>query len=242
MRRRVTIRRGITFSVIAVSFVAAFGYLGSERLNFQISQSTGATAGKGAILSYAEANQRFLDLGLPDIFMWAYLYLSSPIANLIAAIDYSGPAFCGRNCDTEGILVYSLMPDIVGDRLGSALGMSRFDKKVFLPKADLTASTVFGSAVGYAGLLGVLIMIVALLLIGGVGARIFANSSIQAVGMTLLITMLFFCFFENMIAYSPLSLQVLIAAMAALRARGTQHDQAPGGVPPALTKRVARTT
>ena len=225
MRRPVTIRRGMAFGTLGVSFVALFGYLGTERLNFQIAQENGAVSGSGAILSYGEANQRFLDLGLPDVFMWAYLYISSPIANLLAALQYSGPQVCGQQCDVNGLVVYSLIPDIAGDRLGGFLGIEKFDKKVFLPKSDLTASTVFGTAIGYAGLLGAIIMLLALLATGLFMLRVFSGTPVQAVGVTLLITMLFFCFFENMIAYSPLSLQLVFAGLAASRSRSgsTRH-------------------
>lgn len=219
IRRPVTLRRGLSFVSLGTAFIATFGYLGTERLDFQITQENGAAASSGAILAYGEANQRFIDLGLPDIFMWAYLYLSSPIANLLAALEYSGPQLCGKTCDINGLITYSLIPDIIGSRLGGALGIEKFDKKVYLPKADLTASTVFGTAVGYAGLIGAIILMLALLILATVSLRIISGTPAQAVGLTLLITLLFFCFFENMIAYSPLSLQLIYAITAAIRSR-----------------------
>lgn len=212
-----SLKRLFLLIVLAVAFLFGFGVFGDQRLAFQINQATGNQVGGDAILSYAHASDSFVALGIPPTFMWAYLYLSSPIANLLSAFEHTGASFCGERCDFQGLFVYALMPDMVGTRLGTALDISEFDKSVFLVAPDLTASTVFGSAVGYAGLAGALTVTVVIAALVVVTLARLRHSDIHESGIAILATVLFFCCFENMIKYSPMSLQLFIVLLVATR-------------------------
>jgi len=213
--KRMTVGRFVAVAAALMAFVAGFGIFGSARLGFQISQSTGQSAANDAILDYAQASSEFLATGIPASFMWFYLYLSSPVANLMSAVTHADVAVCGRTCDLGGLLTYTLVPDVVGVRVAEQLGYQRFDKEAFLVQRDLTASTTFGSAIGYAGLVGALSVMVLLLAVSIYCMHRFDGSDIREVGLALLCTVLFFSFFENMIAYSALSLQLAIAMVVA---------------------------
>ena len=210
-------RRTLFLLALFAGFLVAFGVFGDQRLAFQITQATGNTANSDAILDYAHASDSFRASGVPSTLMWPYLYAAAPIANLNAAFIYSGGDICGQSCDLTGLFVHGLLPDMLGLRLGDALAVDKFDKSVFLIKGDLTASTIFGSAVGYAGLIGALLTVGTLLLIALVTIHALRRSGIQDSGLAILATVLFFCFFENMLSYSALSMQLVFVWLAAHR-------------------------
>ena len=232
MAMRISVVRVAGLAVGLALFLLGFGLFGNRRLAFQISQANGRPAAPDAILDFAGASDSFIQLGIPASLMWSYLYLSSPIANLMAAFDYTRGSLCGPRCDFPGLIAYGLLPDVLGVRLANLLGLTKFDKGAFLMRQDLTASTIFGSAIGYAGLIGAVLVMLALLALSLLTLRRFDGSDIREVGLALLCTILFFSFFENMIAYSPLSLQLAIALLVA--------RPIPGGLPKALDELIAR--
>lgn len=218
-KRGLTPLRATALAVVAAISVYVFGVFGNRRLAFQIEQATGLPASDNAILAFGHASDGFVALGLPSWLMWTYLYASSPIDNLMSAFSYAGTSLCGRTCDVPGLITYSLMPDLVGRRLGDALGIAKFDKSVFLEVPSLTAATTFGTAVGYAGLLGALAVLALLVGISVVTVTRLDGSPLRAVGLAILSLVLFFSFFENMISYSPLSLQLVMVLVADARCR-----------------------
>ncbi|MFW5469302.1 hypothetical protein ACOCJ4_04575 [Knoellia sp. CPCC 206435] len=221
-RVSLTPKRFVGLGGTGIAFLFGFGLFGDRRLDFQIAQETGRPAAAGAILAYSKASAAFLATGLPATLMWAYLYVASPVANLFSAFEYSDGSVCGRDCNIPGLVFHTLLPDVIGSRLASFLDVPQIDKSTFLIQPDLTASTTFGSAVGYAGLLGAVSILAALLLIAGISLSILVGSDLQASGLALLGTFLFFCFFENMISYTPLSLQLAFCVGLAHR-----HKMAP---------------
>lgn len=208
--------------VVLLGFLFVFGLFGNARLAYQIEQATGEPARDEVVLIYAEATPAFQDTGLDAAWMWPYLYFSSPLANLNSAIDATGDPLCGDTCAVDGLVLHEMLPDVVGVRLARVLDVPEFDKTTFLVKPDVTASTTFGSAVGYAGLVGAGLVAALLLLIAMATARLLRSSPVREEGLAILSTILFFSFFENMVSYSPLSLQlaiVLIASMMISRTR-----------------------
>ena len=191
-------------------FLIAFGVLGTARLGVQIFSATGTYGSDSAIANVSRATDAFYRTGLPTDWLWVYSYFTSPIVNLDQAFAFSGEALCGRSCDLLALTVWELMPDVFSVRVGPLLGLDEFDKAVFLKVPELTASTAFGSAVGYAGLVGAALMLLALvgLVILVYGAL--NRSDVREEGLALLGCVLFFSFFENMIAYSPLFFQLCL--------------------------------
>lgn len=209
------IRVGLGLALL-VCFLWGFGQFGNQRLAYQIEQATGQPAADDVVLAYGQATDSFMDSGLDPSWMWSYLYLSSPIANLNAAFEDSSGSVCGGSCDLDGLAAYEMLPDVVGVRIGEALDLPVFDKAEFLVKEDVNASTTFGSAAGYAGVLGAALVAALLLLTSAITARVLRGSPLREEGLAVLSTILFFSFFENMVAYSPVSLQLVIVLVASL--------------------------
>lgn len=219
--QRLTVVRVIAGVIIMTAFLYLFGLFGNARLAYQIEQATGQPAREDVVLIYADATPEFEATNLSAAWMWPYLYFSSPLANLNSALDGAGESPCGSQCALDGLVLHEMLPDVVGGRLATALDVPTYDKSEFLVKPDVTASTTFGSAVGYAGIVGAGLVAVLLLVVAIGTARILRASPLREEGFAILCTILFFSFFENMIAYSPLSLQLVIVLLAAqLAARG----------------------
>ncbi len=213
--RHVRVRWWIVAVVLGVvlGFAYLFGVYGDARLALQIEQATGVSGGSGAIVNYAAATDAFIQTGLDPAWLWSYLYVTSPIANLNNAFAYSAGELCGRSCDLLGLATFELVPDAVGSRIAEGLGVEKFDKSVFLVAPDVTASTAFGPAVGYAGLVGAFCVFGATVVLAIVVIRLCRDTEVGHVAMAILFTILFFAFFANMVAYSALSLQLVFVLL-----------------------------
>jgi hypothetical protein len=209
-RWRLTFRRMAALACSALALIALFGLFGDVRLGQQILAATGNDT-TGAIVLVSRATDAFYETGLPTQFLWGYVYLVSPVVNLNEAFRYAGDGICGQTCDLQGLATWELLPDIISRRLVDLGAAGEFDKSAFLKVPELTASTTFGSAVGYAGLLGAALVLLALVLLVMQSYAVLRSSEVREEGLAILSCILFFSFFENMIAYSPLFLQLLIA-------------------------------
>jgi len=220
---RLTIPRITGLIAIAAVFLIFFGQFGSARLSHQIHQDTGNVASPDEIAKIAQPTEEYVELGLSAQWLWPYMYAVSPVGNLNAALEAERVGLCGTNCDLAGLAVYELLPDVGGVRIAEALGLEEFDKRTFLRSQSLTASTTFGSAVGYAGVLGagIVLLFLASLTVGA--QRMLRGSPLEEEGLALLATLLFFSFFESMWAYTPMSLQLVLALVASRRIRTVRN-------------------
>lgn len=223
--------RSLAGVAVLVGFLWGFGQFGNARLAYQVEQATGQVAREDVVLIYAQATPSFRDTGLDPAWMWSYLYLSSPLANLNAAFEDASGSACGETCDLDGLILYEMVPDVVGARVAAALDVAPFDKETFLVKADVNASTAFGSAVGYAGMLGAAMLATWMLLVVVASTRVLRESPLREEGLAILSTILFFSFFENMISYSPLSLQLVIVMVSATFISKAKHRAGRGSMP-----------
>lgn len=221
--RRLTRRHLAVLVAAAVVGLYAFGWFGNLRLSYQLEQITQTAASGDEILRVAGASQSFIDSGLSPSFLWGYTYLVSPVANLNEAIG-AATGWCGPHCDLAGLGTYEFLPDVVALKVGTALDLVPFDKSAFIISPSLTASTTFGSAVGYAGLLGASLMVLVLIAVSLAVVRLSRGSDVREEALAILATFLFFGFFENMWSYSALSLQLVFPLLhATLSDRWVDH-------------------
>ncbi|WP_193598123.1 hypothetical protein [Microbacterium sp. YJN-G] len=217
--------RGITLTGFAVivllglCFAYLFGVVGDFRLSHQIEAATGVPGRSDAVVQLARATPAFLDSGLSTSWLWAYMYFVSPIANLNAAFAAAGGRICGISCNIDSVVVHELMPDSIGSRIGAAFDIGDVDKASFLIAPDITASTTFGSPVGGAGMIGGTVMLLVLVVVSVMAVRLLAGTAVEIEGLALLGTLVFFSFFENMISYTSLSGQLIIALVCSQSAR-----------------------
>ncbi|MBO5627718.1 MAG: hypothetical protein J5965_01390, partial [Aeriscardovia sp.] len=68
----------LTLIALGILSIYGFGLFGNIRE---------AKAGDDLILNIGKANTNFLESGVPKVFFWGYIYISSPLANLQNTID-----------------------------------------------------------------------------------------------------------------------------------------------------------
>lgn len=238
-RRRGDLRRTAALGIVGAFVVAGFGAFGNVRLDFQVEQATGQAAPQAAVVNLSRATPAFAATRFPPGVLWTYLYITSPLANLDSAIRQSGGNLCGLSCDIPGLLVHQGLPDTLGDRVGESFGIEKLDKSAFLVAPDLTASTSFGAAVGYAGMAGAIGILLLLAGIANFSLARYRAGKLNEAGLAVLAVMLAFSLFENMWAYAPLSLQLMWALVDGAwtnrlrRARGPVRDGRVSKVTPA---------
>ena len=205
----------VALVLAALVFMYLFGVFGDVRLAHQIEAATGEPAARDAVLRFSRASDAYANMNLSPSWLWSYTYFTTPWANLNAAFEYAGGQLCSQSCGVSTVLFYDFIPDVIGARLGGVFGTEDFDKQVFLIAPDVTASTLFGSAVGASGVVGGLGMACVLVVVGLVSLKLLSGSRLYVEGVARLGTTIFFSFFENMIAYTSLFGQLAIVVVRA---------------------------
>ena len=213
---------GLLVLTLALAFL--FGVYGDFRLSRQIAEADGTPENLTAILSLSGASDTFAQTGLSHSWLWSYAYFVSPTSNLNRSFAYAGGGFCGQSCDLAGLALFEWIPDVFGPRIAGLLGIEPIDKSVFLIRPDLTASTAFGSAVAYAGIFGALTVVALIALVCWFSLRLLKGSAVREEGIAILSTIVFFSFFANMIVYTALFGQLVVAIV---RARLPERFKAP---------------
>jgi hypothetical protein len=193
---RVSVRAvvSVAFAVLIVFYL--FGKLGNLR------QTNGKTTDSDYILVVSKATDSFKNSLVPSEFIWAYLYISSPLANLEHTIDE------GHVIDSWiSLLNYDLLPDFISKRTGTLFNLYKSD----VPRvADwLTVSTIYARPFVYVGWLGIIFMfwffIVTTFLYIFFLPR---HSRYYVTGLALLCAIPLFNTFDNMYSFTGLNLQL----------------------------------
>lgn len=201
--------------VLALALAFLFGVYGDYRLSHQIAEATGTPGNLTAILSLSGASSTFAQTGLSPSWLWSYAYFVSPTANLNESFAQAGGGFCGQLCNPAGLALFEWIPDVFGPRIAGLLGVEPIDRSVYLIRADLTASTAFGSAVAYAGIFGAFTVVALIAVVCWFSLRLLKGSAVREEGIAILSTIVFFSFFANMFVYTALLGQVVFAIVRA---------------------------
>jgi len=186
-----------------------FGVAGNIRMNTLIASETGREAERYSsrtILLVGAASQKFKDSFVPDEFFWGYLYISSPLSNLEHNVEHKPPSVT-----LPGVLSYGVNEftwDFISKRYNTITGQEQ--KKPLLLVTELTVSTIFAESYRYAGWAGMTFMLIFLLLLPFVYLALLGyDHEVVPLGMAVLTSIYFFSFFDNMLVYSGLGLQLI---------------------------------
>ncbi|MFD0764652.1 hypothetical protein ACFQZI_07285 [Mucilaginibacter lutimaris] len=186
-----------------------FGVVGNIRMNTLIASQTGRAAesySSKAILLVGSASQKFKDSFVPDEYFWGYLYISSPLSNLEHNVEQEAPAVNLPDVISYGVNEFTW--DFLSKRYNTITGQEQ--KKPVLLVQELTVSTIFAESYRYAGWAGMIFMLVFLLLLPFVYLGLLGyDKDVVPLGVAVLTNIYFFSFFDNMLVYSGLGLQLL---------------------------------
>jgi hypothetical protein len=171
------------------------------------------------ILEIGGATQSFRDSFVPPEFLWAYLYISSPLANLQATINTTKDD--GNLITIDKIFSFvnsEIFPDFISKRTNE-LYNHKITGAVLIDPA-LTVSTVYARSYSVLSWIGMFLMALFIF-----AFPIFYNSLLKEqnpfnlTGIAILQSLYVFSIFDNMFIFSGLSMQLIYPLIFQLFAR-----------------------
>lgn len=205
--RPLTLRKGIIIGALAVVALTAFGLLGQMR------------EGRGAISKVARPSKSFVSLNLPEIVLWPYIYATSPLANLELTLRSASfdDGQQGR-FPVQDMVLGEFLPDVISKRLTSTKRPATAEVS-----KGLNVATMFGRAAVYAGYLGMVVVFAWFCLLCWIYIMAIEKTSMAVPGLAILNTFAAFSTFQNMIAHSGLSLQLVWVVLIHLALQRTSR-------------------
>ena len=146
------LKRILRLSVLGIIFIATFGFIGEFRSNNNVNFNRAGELNESVIRYLAEPTSEFDATGLPDSFLWLYVYGISPLANL-QSLD--------KRLNTGNIGDFSI--SFVPDFMTRILGIDRVKDKNHLVNDFFNTSTGFAPGVSAFGIFGIFLTTIIML-------------------------------------------------------------------------------
>jgi hypothetical protein len=210
------IRRAIAIAAIACAVLFAFGKIGDLR-----------EGSSDAIVKIGRPSAAFTRTGIPPAYLWTFIYMTSPIANLQLAANE-------RSLDEHGVVefvVSEMVPDVISKRILPRLHADHLaaEERVKTPEVSkgLNVASLYGRAMVLGGWWGAAAMFGQLCALILIYLRLIRHSPFRMPSLALLNCLIVFCTFQNMIAFSGVLLQIVWPLLlTALLARSGRQGQA----------------
>lgn len=205
----------LSFSVIVMIILLLFGVLGNIRTENQKSGTIDDV--NELILLMGDAKPSFEYSSIPREYFWAYLYISSPLANLQLNIDTNQE----YKYSVKNFLLYvntQLNFDFISKRINSTLGWEPLE--INMIAEYWVVATAFSYSYSYLGWLGIVLTFCFIMTVSFVYLILLRPSNPYfATGLAILNTMLLFCIFDNMFTFSGLSFQLIYPLLLQFKLR-----------------------
>ncbi len=198
-----------------ILFFSIFGYLGNLRSTYEIEKYTDNTDINDLILNVGDASRSFRESPIPKVYFWAYLYISSPLANLQETIDKTND-FSKSKAPLLNFIQRQLLWVTVSKRLEAVTDLKDEHYKQITP--PLTAGTTFAEGYTYLGWFGIISMYLYLTIITLFYMLMIKPSNrYYVVGLSVLNTIILLGIFDNMIILTQLSMQLIFPFILRIR-------------------------
>ena len=186
-------------AIFSIIILFSFGIAGNIRV------SKGKKTANDLILTLGRASTEFKDSPIPKEFFWAYLYTTSPIANLQQTLDKHDVT----ELSFEKVLIFincEILPDFVSKR----------NKHLFQQREPIdqisnafTVGSVYARSCAYFGYWGLIVMFGFIILFNILTiAMLNKNSIFFVTGIAILNSIMVFSIFDNMFTFAGLVLQL----------------------------------
>jgi len=190
-RGGVSLRMALASSAAMIAALFVFGIIGNVRSG-------------DVIAEIGQPTETFSESGIPMPYFWTYVYLTSPIANFVDTTNSAG----GLEPKVGELIASELMPDFVSKRVLPLLGAE--DRVGFTQVSPaLNVSTIFARSYVYAGWLGVTLVFAVFVTLLMLYVMAVSRSAYAVPAIAMLNTFVVFCVFDNMIAFTGMSLQLI---------------------------------
>lgn len=217
MKGGLGLRRAVAVAAMSIMVLFAFGKLGDLR------------EGSQAIDKVGRPSDAFMASGISPAYLWTFVYMTSPIANLqLAAAETSLQQY-----SLADLVVSELVPDVISKRILPHMRAGHLlpEDRLATPEVSkgLNVASLYGRAMVMRGWWGVAAMFGALCALIVVYLRLMRHSPFRLPALALLNCVIVFCTFQNMIAFSGVLLQivwpVLLTALLARSERAGQEGR-----------------
>lgn len=194
--RSIKFKRILWISAFVLLIFYGFGVLGNYRMVKNSSNDY--------FLKVSKASDSFKESQIPEEFLWSYIYISSPLANLQHNVNTNPP----YNTEFKSFLFCELLPDFISKRAALLFNAKPMEK---VGVADfLTVGTVFSKSYTALGWLGIFLMFFFLMALTFAYLILLKKTNKYYVaGIALINTFIVYNSFSNMIYFSGLSLQLV---------------------------------
>lgn len=190
----------INFKTIIVTIVFAliglfyFGVMGNMR--------TGRT---DTMILVGQPTKKFLELGIPAEYLWAYIYAESPLGNLQNIIK-KRTVFPDNSSGINNFMIQCVYPQFISKNMAS-----KDDEGKYLLVGSLTVCTTFGKPYVTLGWWGMFFMFIYIILLYIFCIRIIDyKSPFRVPLLAVLCVMSIMSIFDNMVHYTGLFPQIMI--------------------------------
>jgi hypothetical protein len=190
--------------MLVVLFI--FGFIGNVRTANQLTTNYQGDS-DDLILMIGNAKPEFYNTGLPKELFWAYIYLSSPLANLQENISFGRDKNIVNQNYTD-FLVSEIVPDFISKRINGMQG--REENPSLLIHPALNVGTVYLGSYYYLSWIGLILMGTFIMAFPIVYISLLRTDECLFIcGVAMLNTMYFFVIFDNIFALSGMSFQLV---------------------------------
>lgn len=180
-----------------------FGVLGSLR----VSREARKPYTTELFMQTGRANRQFVTSHVPREYFWAYVYISSPLANLQHTINTKDAPDASVSKLAE-MINNELLMDFISKRINARFHLEP-EKESTIP-GPFNVSTVYARSFSYWGWAGMFLMACAVAAIPWLYRRMLpATSPFFLSGFSILCTMFLFLAFDNTIRFTGFSFQLL---------------------------------
>lgn len=198
------------FIVISVFLIVILFYLFGLAGNIRCSHQAGRTehiTSSDIILAIGDAKDAFRKSAIPKVYFWAYIYTSSPLANLQKTITETDPTDLSFN----RLLLFinsEILPDFASKRISRFLRIEKVNIEQITP--ELAVSTVYARSYVHLNWLGLVLMFSFTMFGSFLYIMLLRRNNVFFItGIALLNTLIFFNIFSNMFSFSGMSFQLV---------------------------------
>jgi hypothetical protein len=190
-------------TVTTIVLLYFFGVLGTLRVSREANRNYDNTL----FLDIGKASNSFKKSVVPGEYFWAYIYISSPVANLQNNINCFKskpitPQRVGEMFNNE------ILFDFISKRINNFFNIEREKENTI--EGPFNVSTVYSRCYSYMGWIGMIVMAIILFLIPLLYIRLLpGNSPFFLTGLATLCTIFLFLAFDNTIRFTGLGFQIV---------------------------------
>jgi hypothetical protein len=193
---RLRLKAIAVFTVFLLLLLFGFGVLGNLRES--------KSSSNNQFLITSKASEKFRESAIPKEFLWSYMYITSPLANLQNNINVNE----NKVKKLSSFLLTELMPDFVSKRIAPVFNAERAELKNISP--DFTVGTIYARPyvlMRWSGVYAIFILNALFML-----AYMFvlkSDSPYCVTGVSILCAYSIYNAFTNMIYFSGMSFQLI---------------------------------